>query len=174
MSTAGNSPKTAAGAPEAAPASNFLKNVIDHDLALPEYAARSWAGKPGPASVHTGAKADPARIRLRFPPEPNGYLHVGHAKAICVNFGLAEEYAGACHMRFDDTNPEKETEEFANSILDAVRWLGFGWTHFGDDNLYYASDYFEFMYSAAEFLIQAGLAYVDEQTPDEMRANRGT
>ncbi|WP_288108705.1 glutamine--tRNA ligase/YqeY domain fusion protein [Limnobacter sp.] len=174
MSTAGNSPKTAAGAPEAAPASNFLKNVIDHDLALPEYAARPWAGKPGPANLHTGAKADPARIRLRFPPEPNGYLHVGHAKAICVNFGLAEEYAGACHMRFDDTNPEKETEEFANSILDAVRWLGFGWTHFGDDNLYYASDYFEFMYSAAEFLIQAGLAYVDEQTPDEMRANRGT
>lgn len=174
MSTAGNSPKTAAGAPEAAPASNFLKNVIDHDLTLPEYAARPWAGKPGPASVHLGAKADPARIRLRFPPEPNGYLHVGHAKAICVNFGLADEYAGACHMRFDDTNPEKETEEFANSILDAVSWLGFGWNHFGENNLYHASDYFEFMYTAAEFLIQAGLAYVDEQTPDEMRANRGT
>ncbi|OWP20482.1 glutamine--tRNA ligase, partial [Microbacterium sp. AISO3] len=84
------------------------------------------------------------------------------------------EYGGACHMRFDDTNPEKESEEFADSILDAVHWLGFRWENFGDDNLYYASDYFDFMYQAAEFLIQAGLAYVDEQNADDMRANRGT
>ncbi|MFN7506109.1 MAG: glutamine--tRNA ligase, partial [Limnobacter sp.] len=157
-----------------APASNFLRNIIDADLKKPEYQVRPWAGRPGGADVHEGAPADPATIRLRFPPEPNGYLHVGHAKAICVNFGLAKEYGGACHMRFDDTNPEKESEEFADSILDAVHWLGFRWENFGDDNLYYASDYFEFMYQAAEFLIQAGLAYVDEQNADDMRANRGT
>ena len=164
---------THAGA-DNAPASNFLRNIIDADLKKPEYQVRPWAGKPGGADVHDGAPADPANIRLRFPPEPNGYLHVGHAKAICVNFGLAKEYDGACHMRFDDTNPEKESEEFADSILDAVHWLGFRWENFGDDNLYYASDYFEFMYQAAEFLIQAGLAYVDEQNADDMRANRGT
>lgn len=157
-----------------APASNFLRNIIDSDLKKPEYQSRPWAKTPGGADVHANAPVDPATIRLRFPPEPNGYLHVGHAKAICVNFGLAKEYGGACHMRFDDTNPEKESEEFADSILDAVNWLGFGWHHFGDDNLYYASDYFEFMYQAAEFLIQAGLAYVDEQNADDMRANRGT
>src|SRR3989344_3765478 len=98
---------THAGA-DNAPASNFLRNIIDADLKKPEYQVRPWAGKPGGADVHDGAPADPANIRLRFPPEPNGYLHVGHAKAICVNFGLAKEYGGACHMRFDDTNPEKE------------------------------------------------------------------
>ena len=157
-----------------APASNFLRNIIDADLKKPEYQVRPWGGRPGGADAHEGAPADPAAIRLRFPPEPNGYLHIGHAKAICVNFGLAKEYGGACHMRFDDTNPEKESEEFADSILDAVHWLGFRWENFGDDNLYYASDYFEFMYQAAEFLIQAGLAYVDEQNADDMRANRGT
>lgn len=164
---------TTAGA-DNAPASNFLRNIIDADLKKPEYQSRPWAGKPGGADVHEGAPADPAAIRLRFPPEPNGYLHVGHAKAICINFGLAGEYGGACHMRFDDTNPEKESEEFADSILDAVNWLGFKWENFGDDNLYYASDYFGFMYQAAEFLIQAGLAYVDEQNADDLRASRGT
>ncbi|MDH4396758.1 MAG: glutamine--tRNA ligase/YqeY domain fusion protein [Limnobacter sp.] len=157
-----------------APSSNFLRSIIDHDLAKPEYANRPWAGRPGGAEVQQNAPADPAKVRLRFPPEPNGYLHVGHAKAICVNFGLAEEYQGACHLRFDDTNPEKESIEFANSIVDAVSWLGFGWNQFGDDNLYHASDYFEFMYQAAEFLIKAGLAYVDQQSADDMRANRGT
>ncbi|HEX4855943.1 MAG TPA: glutamine--tRNA ligase, partial [Limnobacter sp.] len=173
MSDSANKNNAAAGA-ENAPASNFLRNIIDADLKKPEYQSRPWAGRPGGADVHEGAPADPATIRLRFPPEPNGYLHVGHAKAICVNFGLAKEYGGACHMRFDDTNPEKESEEFADSILDAVSWLGFKWENFGEDNLYYASDYFEFMYQAAEFLIQAGLAYVDEQNADDMRANRGT
>lgn len=158
----------------AASASNFLKNLIDSDLKKPEYQSRPWARRPGGASIQQGAEADPASIRLRFPPEPNGYLHVGHAKAICVNFGLAQEYNGACHLRFDDTNPEKESVEFANSIIDSVSWLGFGWQDFGDENLYHASDYFGFMYKAAEFLIKAGLAYVDLQTPDEMRTNRGT
>ncbi|HEX4918634.1 MAG TPA: glutamine--tRNA ligase, partial [Limnobacter sp.] len=159
---------------ENAPATNFLKNIIEQDLQKPEYQHRPWAGRPGGADVHAGAPADPATIRLRFPPEPNGYLHVGHAKAICINFGLAKEYGGACHMRFDDTNPEKESEEFADSILDAVRWLGFEWEQGGEYNLYHASDYFEFMYQAAEFLIQAGLAYVDEQSAEDMRTNRGT
>ncbi|MFN4328955.1 MAG: glutamine--tRNA ligase/YqeY domain fusion protein [Limnobacter sp.] len=170
MSNAANTPNGA----DHAPASNFLKNIIDQDLQKPEYQSRPWAGQAGGASVHAGAPADPAAIRLRFPPEPNGYLHVGHAKAICVNFGLAKEYGGACHMRFDDTNPEKESEEFANSILDAVKWLGFGWNDFGGNNLYHASDYFDFMVECAEFLIKAGLAYVDEQSAEDMRANRGT
>ncbi|MDX1667958.1 MAG: glutamine--tRNA ligase, partial [Limnobacter sp.] len=157
-----------------ASASNFLKNLIDSDLTKVEYQDRPWAGQPGAADIQAGAPADPAAIRLRFPPEPNGYLHVGHAKAICVNFGLAEEYKGACHLRFDDTNPEKESEEFAQSIIQAVKWLGFSWEHFGQNNLYYASDYFEFMYQAAEFLIQAGLAYVDQQNAEDMKTNRGT
>jgi glutaminyl-tRNA synthetase len=170
MSNTTNTPNGA----ELAPASNFLKNIIDQDLQKPQYQQRPWAGKPGGAVVHLGAQADPARIRLRFPPEPNGYLHVGHAKAICVNFGLARDYQGACHMRFDDTNPEKESEEFANSIVDAVKWLGFDWNSFGENNLYHASDYFDFMVESAEFLIKAGLAYVDEQSAEDMRANRGT
>lgn len=171
MSNANNS-STDSG--NAASVSNFLKNLIDSDLKKPEYQNRPWAGQPGAADVQQGAQPDPAAIRLRFPPEPNGYLHVGHAKAICVNFGLAQEYGGACHLRFDDTNPEKESEEFARSIEDAVQWLGFSWENFGQNNLYHASDYFEFMYQAAEFLIQAGLAYVDQQSPEDMRANRGT
>ena len=114
---------------------------------------------------------------MRFPPEPNGYLHIGHAKSICVNFGLAAEYGGICHMRFDDTNPEKEEQEYVDSILDAVQWLGYSWTsQFGgqpQEHLYFASNYFDFMYRAAEALIEAGHAYVDEQTPEAMRANRG-
>jgi glutaminyl-tRNA synthetase len=162
------------GGSDYSPASNFLRSIIDSDIKKSEYHLRPWAGKPGGAEIHKGAPADPASVRLRFPPEPNGYLHVGHAKAICVNFGLAQEYGGACHMRFDDTNPEKESEEFADSILDAVSWLGFDWRSFGHDNLYYASDYFDFMYRAAEFLIHAGLAYVDEQTAEDMRISRGT
>ena len=120
----------------------------------------------------------PARIRTRFPPEPNGYLHIGHAKSICLNFGLARDYDGYCHMRFDDTNPVKEDQEYVDSILDAVRWLGFDWQHTGasgpEQNLYYASDYFERLYQMAEYLIGAGHAYVDSQSAEQMREGRGT
>jgi len=98
---------------------------------------------------------------------------VGHAKSICLNFGLARDYGGVCHMRFDDTNPEKEDQEYVNGILDAVQWLGYGWEANGTSHLYHASDYFDFMYRAAEYLVEAGLAYVDEQSPEDMRANRG-
>ena len=116
------------------------------------------------------APPDPAALRTRFPPEPNGYLHIGHAKSICLNFGLALDYNGACHLRFDDTNPEKEEQEYVDSIIEAVRWLGSDW----GPHLYYASDYFDFMYEAAERLIAAGHAYVDEQSADEIRKGRGT
>ncbi|AEG93799.1 glutamine--tRNA ligase/YqeY domain fusion protein [Ramlibacter tataouinensis] len=153
--------------------SNFLRQVIDRDLAQGTYAGRHWAGHPADAATHQAGQPDPARIRTRFPPEPNGYLHVGHAKSICLNFGLARDYGGVCHMRFDDTNPEKEEQEYVDSIKDAVRWLGFSWDANGTSHLYQASDYFDFMYRAAEYLIQAGLAYVDEQTPEAMRASRG-
>jgi glutaminyl-tRNA synthetase len=157
--------------------SNFLRGIIDRDLEQGTYASRRWAGTPGDASHHEAGQPDPAKIRTRFPPEPNGYLHVGHAKSICLNFGLARDYGGVCHMRFDDTNPEKEEQEYVDSILDAVTWLGFGWESAfngqAQRHLYYASNYFDFMYRAAEYLIEAGLAYVDEQTPEEMRANRG-
>ena len=156
--------------PAAASTSNFIRSQIDADLAAGKYAARGWGGKPGPAPTHAAAPKDPATIRTRFPPEPNGYLHLGHAKSICLNFGLALAYAGACHLRFDDTNPEKEEQEYVDSIRDAVQWLGFDW----GPHLYYASDYFSFMYEAAEYLITAGHAYVDEQSAEEMRANRGT
>ncbi len=131
--------KNSAPAERAPIASNFIRNIIDDDLAGGKYAARTWGGKPGPAASHAGAPSDPARIRTRFPPEPNGYLHIGHAKSICLNFGLARDYGGVCHMRFDDTNPTKEEQEYVDSILDAVQWLGFDW----GPNLYYASDYFE-------------------------------
>jgi glutaminyl-tRNA synthetase len=153
--------------------SNFLRQIIDADLARGTYASRRWAGSPGDAAHHAAGAPDPARIRTRFPPEPNGYLHVGHAKSICLNFGLARDYGGVCHMRFDDTNPEKEDTEYVDSILDAVRWLGFGWEANGTSHLFQASDYFGFMYRAAEYLIEAGHAYVDEQSAEEMRANRG-
>ncbi|MEW6513621.1 MAG: glutamine--tRNA ligase/YqeY domain fusion protein [Pseudomonadota bacterium] len=129
-------------------ASNFIRNIIDADLA---------AGK------HTA-------IRTRFPPEPNGYLHFGHAKSICLNFGLAQDYGGACHLRFDDTNPEKEEQEYVDSIIDAVHWLGWDW----GKNQFFASNYFQQMYDFAEKLIEAGQAYVDSQSAEEMRASRGT
>src|SRR5687767_8860670 len=153
--------------------SNFIRTAIDADVAAGKYAARTWGGKPGPAKTHEGAPRDPAKIRTRFPPEPNGYLHIGHAKSICLNFGLARDYAGICHMRFDDTNPEKEEQEYVDAILDAVKWLGFDWNVGGTSHLFYASHYFDFMYRAAEALIDAGLAYVDEQSAEEMRHNRG-
>jgi glutaminyl-tRNA synthetase len=153
--------------------SNFLRQIIENDLAQGTYASRRWAGSPGDAAHHAKGEPDPAKIRTRFPPEPNGYLHVGHAKSICINFGLARDYGGVCHLRFDDTNPEKEDTEYVNSIIDAVKWLGFSWSQPGNDKAYQASDYFDFMYRAAEALIEAGHAYVDEQTPEEMRVNRG-
>jgi len=151
-------------------ATNFIRNIVDEDLARGKYAARSWGGAPGPTSRHAGAAPDPARIRTRFPPEPNGYLHIGHAKSICLNFGLARDYGGVCHMRFDDTNPTKEEQEYVDSILDSVRWLGFDW----GPHLYFASDYFDLLYGFAEKLIEAGHAYVDSISAEEMRALRGT
>ena len=153
--------------------SNFLRQIIEADLAQGTYANRRWAGTPGDAAHHAKGSPDPAKIRTRFPPEPNGYLHVGHAKSICINFGLARDYGGVCHLRFDDTNPEKEDTEYVNSILDAVHWLGFSWQANGTLHQYQASDYFDFMYAAAERLIEAGHAYVDEQSAEEMRTNRG-
>lgn len=175
MSNANSHPVAPTGGSNAEPAvSHFLKAIVAHDVASPLYANRTWAGQPGVAQAHAEAPPDSARIRTRFPPEPNGYLHVGHAKSICLNFGLAREFGGACHMRFDDTNPEKESQEFADSIVDAVQWLGFDWLRGTENNLYFASDYFDVMYRCAEFLIQAGHAYVDQQTADEMRQNRGT
>jgi glutaminyl-tRNA synthetase len=153
--------------------SNFLRQIIENDLSQGTYAQRRWAGSPGDAAHHAKGEPDPAKIRTRFPPEPNGYLHVGHAKSICLNFGLARDYGGVCHMRFDDTNPEKEDTEYVNSILDAVQWLGFGWNANGTQHLYQASDYFDFMYRSAESLIESGHAYVDEQSAEEMRINRG-
>jgi glutaminyl-tRNA synthetase (EC 6.1.1.18) len=157
-------------APAAAPVSNFIRQIIEADLASGKHAGVTWGGKPGPAAAHAGAPADPAKIRTRFPPEPNGYLHIGHAKSICLNFGLARDYGGACHLRFDDTNPEKEEQEYVDAIIESVRWLGFDW----GPNEYFASDYFDFMYEAAQHLIKSGHAYVDSQSAEEMRANRGT
>jgi len=130
------------------PASNFIRTIIDSDLA---------SGKH-------------KNIVTRFPPEPNGYLHVGHAKSICLNFGLAQDYKGKCNLRFDDTNPEKESEEYAESIQEDVRWLGFEW----NGEVRWASDYFEQLYEFAEELIKKGLAYVDTLTAEQMRQYRGT
>jgi glutaminyl-tRNA synthetase len=147
--------------------SNFLRQIIDQDLAQGKHAQR----------LDAHGKALPSVI-TRFPPEPNGYLHIGHAKSICLNFGLAKDYASApggarCHMRFDDTNPSKEETEYVDSILDAVQWLGFSWESQGVAHQYYASDYFDRLYEYAEILIQAGKAYVDSQSADEIHKNRG-
>ncbi|RZL63006.1 MAG: glutamine--tRNA ligase/YqeY domain fusion protein [Variovorax sp.] len=183
--TPAKAPNAAAVAP-AAP-SNFLRHVIEADLEKDTYGRREWGGSPGDAQHHAAGLRDPARVRLRFPPEPNGYLHIGHAKSIWLNFELAKEYGGVCHLRFDDTNPEKEEQEYVDSIREMVGWLGYD-TTFADamapesaacatpreqPHEYFASNYFDFMYRAAEHLISAGMAYVDEQTPDEMRTNRG-
>jgi glutaminyl-tRNA synthetase len=150
--------------------SNFIRQVVEHDLATQKYAARKWAGKPGSALSLKDAPPDPAKIRTRFPPEPNGYLHYGHAKSICLNFGLARDYGGVCHLRFDDTNPAKEETEYVDSIRDAVQWLGFDWS----GHEYYASDYFEYLYQFAEELIRRGHAYVDSLSAEQMRSLRGT
>ena len=156
------------------PSSNFIRAVIEKNLELGLYQNKKWAGTPGDAKHHSSGNNDAAKIRTRFPPEPNGYLHIGHAKSIFLNFGLAQDYKGACHLRFDDTNPEKENQEYVNSIVDSVKWLGFDWKFNDETNLYYASDYFESMYQAALSLIESGYAYVDKQTADEIRENRGT
>ena len=157
--------------------SNFLRAVIERDLEAGTYAARRFAGTPGDAAQHASGTPDPARIRTRFPPEPNGYLHVGHAKSIWLNFSRAQDYGGVCHLRFDDTNPEKEEQEYVDAIVEMVHWLGYDWRASYDgmakEHLYYASDYFDFMYRAAEALVQAGHAYVDEQSAEAMRVNRG-
>ena len=154
--------------------SNFIRAIVDKDLEQGVYQSRKWAGSPGDAAHHADGQPDVAKIRTRFPPEPKGYLHIGHAKSIFLNFGLARDYAGVCHLRFDDTNPEKESQEYVDSITDAVKWLGFGWQNNNESNLYFASNYFDFMYSAAESLIEHGHAYVDSQTAEEMRITRGT
>jgi len=134
--------------PNSVPSTNFIRNIVSNDLA---------SGKTQ------------GRIATRFPPEPNGYLHIGHAKSICLNFGIARDFGGACHMRFDDTNPTKEDTEYVDSILDTVRWLGFDW----GPHLYYASDYFDRCYAYAEQLIEAGRAYVDSLSAEEIRSHRG-
>jgi glutaminyl-tRNA synthetase len=168
-----NEPTASAVAADVVKPSNFLRQIIESDLASGTYASRRWGGSPGDAAHHAKGQPDPAKIRTRFPPEPNGYLHVGHAKSICLNFGLARDYGGVCHLRFDDTNPEKEDTEYVNSIIDSVKWLGFEWNGTPNAAPYQASDYFDFMYRAAEYLIEAGHAYVDEQTAEQMRVNRG-
>jgi glutaminyl-tRNA synthetase len=152
------------------PVSNFIRNIVEADIKAGKYSGRTWSGKPGPATQQKVGAGDTAKLRTRFPPEPNGYLHFGHAKSICLNFGLALDYGGACHLRFDDTNPEKEEQEYVDAIVDAVHWLGFAW----GDNRYFASDYFGWMYEFAGKLIEAGHAYVDSQSAEEMRASRGT
>lgn len=134
---------------ESAARTNFIREIIDEDLRINKYDGR----------VHT-----------RFPPEPNGYLHIGHAKSICLNFGIARDYTGFCNLRFDDTNPTKEEQEYVDSIQRDIRWLGFNW----EDRLYYASDYFEHLYEFAVRLIKKGKAYVCDLTADEMREYRGT
>jgi glutaminyl-tRNA synthetase len=135
--------------PQNAPSgSNFIRQIVEHDLANGKHKS----------------------VRTRFPPEPNGYLHFGHAKSICLNFGLARDYGGVCHLRFDDTNPAKEEQEYVDSIIDAVRWLGFDW----GEHQYYASDYFDKLYGFARNLIERGLAYVDSLSAEEIRTHRGT
>jgi glutaminyl-tRNA synthetase len=155
--------------------SNFIRQIIEADLMAGKFAKRRWNGKPGSVLSLHKAPPDPAKIRTRFPPEPNGYLHYGHAKSICLNFGLAHDYGGACHLRFDDTNPAKEETEYVDSIRDAVSWLGFSWEDPGGNrNEYYASDYFEYLYQFAEELVRRGHAYVDSLSAEQMRALRGT
>lgn len=132
---------------ETAIASNFIHEFIDEDLAQGVY----------------------SRVQTRFPPEPNGYLHIGHAKAICINFGVKNKYKGVCNLRFDDTNPTKEDTEYVEAIEEDIKWLGFDW-----DNVYFASDYFDFLYECAIKLIKKGLAYVDDLNADEIREYRGT
>jgi glutaminyl-tRNA synthetase len=156
--------------PQEASHSNFIRQIVEADLMAGKYATRRWSGGPGSALSAERAPLDTAKIRTRFPPEPNGYLHYGHAKSIILNFGLARDYGGACHLRFDDTNPTKEETEYVDSIRDAVKWLGFDW----GPHEYHASDYFEYLYEFAEELVRRGHAYVDSLSAEQMRALRGT
>ncbi len=149
------------GAPVAP--SNFLRGIIEADQQSEKYAGR----------VDRQGVALPSVI-TRFPPEPNGYLHIGHAKSICLNFGLARDYGGRCHLRFDDTNPTKEEQEYVDTIIDSVEWLGFSWRDTQGEHKYFASDHFDLMYEMAEWLVNAGHAYVDSQSAEEMAANRGS
>ena len=127
---------------------SFVEQLVEEDLA---------AGKNG------------GRIQTRFPPEPNGYLHIGHAKAICMDFGIAEKYNGVCNLRFDDTNPTKENNEYVENILNDISWLGFKW-----GNIYYASDYFQQLWDFAIWMIKKGKAYIDEQTSEQIAQQKGT
>src|SRR5213592_2570424 len=142
--------------------SNFIRQIIEADLMAGKYARRRWNGKPGSALSVEQAPPDPAKIRTRFPPEPNGYLHYGHAKSIVLNFGLAAENSGTCHLRFDDTNPLKEDVEYEDSIAASVRWLGYEWGL----HRYHASDYYDVLYEFAEWFVSQGLAYVDSQSAE--------
>ena len=166
--------KKALAKPPAPAATNFIRNIVAADLAADRFSRRHWNGRPGNGTFEAGGALDRAHIRTRFPPEPNGYLHLGHAKSIFLNFGLARDFQGRCHMRFDDTNPAREEQEYVDSIVDAVRWLGFDWKDSREDNLYFASDYFESLYECACFLISNGHAYVDQLSAEEMRLARGT
>jgi glutaminyl-tRNA synthetase len=154
--------------------SNFIRAIIEKNIDDGHFAKKKWNGSPGTKSHHAKGLIDKAAIRTRFPPEPNGYLHIGHAKSIFLNFGLARDYKGACHLRFDDTNPEKENKEFVSGIIENIKWLGFDWDFNDESNLYYASDYFELMFDAAESLINSGQAYVDKQSAEQIKNNRGT
>ena len=154
--------------------SNFIRAKIEKDISNNLYKNKLWNKIPGNGVHQSNGSLDEAKIRTRFPPEPNGYLHIGHAKSIFLNFGLAKDFSGACHLRFDDTNPEKENQEYVDSIIENVKWLGFNWNFKKEENLYYASNYFDHMYEAAVLLIKSGFAYVDQQNADEIRENRGT
>ena len=135
--------------PNTVPASNFIAAIVDADVK---------------------ANKNDGKVMTRFPPEPNGYLHIGHAKSICLNFGLAEDFNGLCNLRFDDTNPTREEQEYIDSIMEDVRWLGFDW----EERLYFSSDYFENFYEFAILLIRKGKAYVDSLSAEEIREYRGT
>src|SRR5215472_13938509 len=148
MSTSKSVPEPLVSSPATGPG-NFIREIIREDLKTSKYSGR---------------------VRTRFPPEPNGYLHIGHAKSICLNFGLAAEFGGKTNVRFDDTNPEKEEVEYVDSIIEDVRWLGFDW----EDRLFYASDYFDQLYKWAVQLIKAGKAYVDDLSAEQIREYRGT
>ena len=147
--TTSNHDVAAAATPQADRPSNFIRDIILEDLKTNKFGGR---------------------VQTRFPPEPNGYLHIGHAKSICLNFGLAAEFGGKTNLRFDDTNPEKEEQEYVDSILTDVRWLGFDW----EDRLFYASDYFDQLHAWAVQLINVGKAYVCDLSAEEVRQYRGT